>query len=260
MKRPPNARRLAVATAVGVLLLVGCDADDPGAGPGPDATPTTAAPDDAGTTTAARDDAGATTAARDDAGATTAAGEDAGATTAPGDDAGMTTAPPDGDDDELTVVLQDPEGAEVGTVTFVRAGNGTAVTAEVTGLEPGFHGFHLHETGRCDPDAADGPFMSAGGHWNPGDVAHGEHAGDLPPLFASEDGAAEMTITTDAFAFDDLTADGGRAVMVHAGPDNLAHIDDRYTSNEAQGTAGPDDTTRRTGDSGDRVACGEVSD
>lgn len=180
-------------------------------------------------------------------------------TTSPVADGGdTTTAPPSGDD--IAVALQDAEGSEVGTVTFIQAENGTTITAALTGLEPGFHGFHLHETPECDPEAAEGPFMSAGGHWNPEGVDHGEHRGDLPTLLITEDGTAEMTVTTDAFTLEDLTAEGGRAVMVHAGPDNLANIPDRYTSDESQGTAGPDDTTQRTGDSGDRVACGEPSE
>jgi superoxide dismutase, Cu-Zn family len=46
--------------------------------------------------------------------------------------------------------------------------------------------------------------------------------------------------------------DEGTAVMVHAGPDNFANIPERYAPN------GPDADTLKTGDSGDRIACGVV--
>jgi superoxide dismutase, Cu-Zn family len=43
--------------------------------------------------------------------------------------------------------------------------------------------------------------------------------------------------------------------MVHALPDNLANIPDRYT---AGGVPGPDTATLNTGDAGGRVACGAI--
>ena len=53
---------------------------------------------------------------------------------------------------------------------------------EVTGLTPGKHGVHLHQTGKCEPD-----FTAAGGHFDPGpasntdpDANHPFHMGDLP--------------------------------------------------------------------------------
>lgn len=50
-----------------------------------------------------------------------------------------------------------------GTVTFTQSGDKVTVSAKVTGLAPGGHGFHIHEKGDCSaPDA-----MSAGGHFNP---------------------------------------------------------------------------------------------
>src|SRR6185503_13073661 len=68
-----------------------------------------------------------------------------------------------------------------GTVTFTAAKDGLQVTADISGLTPGEHGFHLHEKGDCS--AADA--TSAGDHWNPTKQAHGapgaaaHHAGDL---------------------------------------------------------------------------------
>ena len=65
--------------------------------------------------------------------------------------------------------MKDAEGNSVGTVAFEQGAQGTVVHARLTGLEPGTHAFHVHETGKCEaPD-----FQSAGGHYNPSDKAHG---------------------------------------------------------------------------------------
>ena len=168
-----------------------------------------------------------------------------------------------GDDDAAssgegasTVELKSSEGTEAGTVTFVPKGDGVEVEAELTGLTPGFHGFHIHETGTCEPDAPMGAFDTAGGHYATGSQTHGDHVGDMPTLFASEDGTARATFATDRFTFEDLADDDGSAVMVHADRDNQANIPDRY---RAGTQPGPDMDTLDTGDSGDRVACGTVS-
>ena len=58
---------------------------------------------------------------------------------------------------------------------------------------------------------------------------------------------------TDSFGIGELIAGDGSAVMIHSGRDNLANIPSRYSSGA---TAGPDEETLKTGDSGSRVACG----
>ena len=69
-----------------------------------------------------------------------------------------------------------------------------------------------------------------------------------------EDGAAELATTTDMVKLSDIE---GRALIIHAGPDNFGNIPaDRYTNRE--GGQGADETTRSTGDSGARVACGII--
>jgi superoxide dismutase, Cu-Zn family len=119
-------------------------------------------------------------------------------------------------------------------------------------VTPEFHGFHVHEIGECVP-----PFTSAGGHFSPGDVPHGKHAGDMPSLLVNEDGTAELEFETDRFSISDLFDASGSAVIVHAGRDNFANIPTRYHSH-TEGTLGPDSATLATGDSGARVACGVV--
>jgi Cu-Zn family superoxide dismutase len=50
-----------------------------------------------------------------------------------------------------------------GVVTFTQTGSKVRAIAEVSGLTPGAHGFHIHDKGDCS--APDG--TSAGGHFNP---------------------------------------------------------------------------------------------
>jgi Cu-Zn family superoxide dismutase len=159
----------------------------------------------------------------------------------------------------LTATLVDPEGTEVGTVRITEVEGGTQVSVRVTGLPPGFHGFHVHAIGVCEPDSANpadpsmtGDFLSAGGHIGAGESDHGEHPGDLPSLYVAESGAGSLTAVTDALTLDDLTDEDGSAVMVHSGRDNFANIPERYAP------GGPDEMTRNTGDAGARIACGPV--
>lgn len=132
--------------------------------------------------------------------------------------------------------------ATAGTVTFTQAGNKVQVTARITGLAPGSHGFHVHEKGDCSaPDA-----MSAGGHFNPANAPHGQpqkgphHAGDMPMLVADASGKAELrTEMTGVAVGAGPTSLVGKAVIVHAAPDDY--------------------TTQPTGNSGARVACGVIA-
>jgi Cu-Zn family superoxide dismutase len=160
---------------------------------------------------------------------------------------------------ELTATLIDPGGTEVGTVTFDEAEEGTEVSVDVTGLPPGFHGFHVHAVGVCEPDSANpsdpsmtGDFLSAGGHIGAGESSHGEHPGDLPTLYVAASGTGSLTTVIDALSLADLTDDDGSAVMVHASRDNYANVPERYAP------GGPDEMTLNTGDAGGRIACGPV--
>src|SRR3982751_6083198 len=75
--------------------------------------------------------------------------------------------------DEIAVAnLFNASGAPVGVVVFTQQGSSVNVSAEVKGLAQGFHGFHVHAVGVCDASTA---FMSAGGHYNPGGIAHSDH-------------------------------------------------------------------------------------
>ena len=112
------------------------------------------------------------------------------------------------------------------------------ITVSASGLTPGWHALHVHETGTCDPATQ---FKSAGGHLADGKehgvlVEGGPHPGDLPNQMVQESGQ----MVAEIFA-DDLTAEllfdaDGSAMLIHSGRDD-------YQSQPA-------------GDAGDRVACG----
>ena len=125
-----------------------------------------------------------------------------------------------------TATLAGADGSEMGTVTLAQGPKGVLVSADVRGLAPGAHGFHIHETGSCAPD-----FAAAGGHYNPGGSGHGTldaggyHAGDLPNIHAAADGSARA----DYFTADVTLADGapnslfdadGSAIVIHENPDS----------------------------------------
>lgn len=96
-----------------------------------------------------------------------------------------------------TAYLNPTQGNNVrGTVTFTQVKDGVRVVADVTGLKPGQHGFHIHEKGDCSaPDAS-----SAGGHFNPTQMPHGgpnmekRHVGDLGNLMADGSGRARTNM------------------------------------------------------------------
>lgn len=144
--------------------------------------------------------------------------------------------------------MHDAQGNFLGKVWFLpRDGGKVAVRAATSFLPTGFHGFHIHAVGRCEP-----PFTSAGGHYNSGSAGHGAHAGDMPVLFVAGNGNAWAEFQTDAFTIEELLDGDGSVVIVHAGPDNYANVPSRYSA------SGPDAATLATGDAGARIACGVV--
>jgi len=164
--------------------------------------------------------------------------------------------------------LSDAQGNMLGTVRMIGTGDGkTSVKIKAAGLAPGFHGFHVHAVGICDPAATDAggnpsPFVTAGGHYNPVTTnTHGAHAGDMPPLLVAEDGTAWLKFVTDRFLPKELMDADGSAIVLHAGPDNLAHVPaatatggERYHSH-VDDVFGADTATKATGDAGARYGC-----
>lgn len=132
-----------------------------------------------------------------------------------------------------------------GIVYLKDVAGGTEVCANISGLPPyhpavgnnlpiGPHGFHIHENGDCSIGDPTNPFQSAGGHWNPTNQPHGNHAGDLPVLF-SNNGNAWMMFFTDKFYVEDAL---NKSIIIHESPDD-------YRSQPA-------------GNAGKRLACGII--
>jgi Cu-Zn family superoxide dismutase len=176
----------------------------------------------------------------------------------------MSTSADAADNATARAVVRDVSNTALGVVQIQANRDGSLViSGRLSGLTPGFHGFHIHAVGTCDPAATDpttgnpAPFASAGGHLNPAGTGHGHHAGDLPLLFVMGDGTVRASAQSDAVTFADIFDADRSAFIVHAAPDNYANIPTRYVSSTT-GLPGPDAATLATGDSGGRVACGVI--
>ena len=164
----------------------------------------------------------------------------------------------------VTARMVDQNGNNAGQINFTinRAKTQVHARAQFPREFEGFHGFHIHAKGICDPKAVDDkgvptPFFTAGGHFSITTQGHRSHSGDLPSLMVLGDGTADMTFNTDRFTIGQLLDSDGSAVMIHVGPDNFANIPTRYVSPAAP-QGGPDSPTHLTGDAGGRLACGVV--
>ncbi|WP_306978366.1 superoxide dismutase family protein [Alkalibacillus salilacus] len=135
----------------------------------------------------------------------------------------------------------------VGETTLSEDANGVNVKVELVGLSPGFHGIHIHENPTCE-----GPtFESAGGHWsNSEEAVHGlmqpedHHIGDMPNMEVEASGEASYEYVVEKATLQDgsgslFNENGGKALIIHSGQD--------------------DGVSQPAGDSGDRVACAEIT-
>jgi len=137
--------------------------------------------------------------------------------------------------------IKNSDGNEIGKIEITSASSGGVdLLVTVKDLTPGSHAMHFHEFGRCDgPD-----FKSAGGHYNPDAVAHGNHAGDMMNVNVAADGTGKFEVTNGKVnlktgSLPALMDADGTALIIHAGEDD-------YTS-QPSGAAGP------------RVACAVIS-
>ena len=129
-----------------------------------------------------------------------------------------------------------------GTVTFTQQQDGVHIHAELTGLTPGEHGFHVHQFGDCT--MTDG--TCAGGHFNPTGAPHGgpdspagkRHVGDLGNIVADASGKAVYDRVDKMIALNGPHSIIGRSIIVHAGRDDLK--------------------SQPSGDAGARVGCGVI--
>jgi len=141
------------------------------------------------------------------------------------------------------VTLQPTSGQTAkGTVHFNDVGDGNIeVVADLTGVPPGVHGFHIHEKGDCGNNA-----QNAGGHFNPTGMIHGapdaqsHHAGDFGNVTADANGEVHTRFTTHSISLKsgDAINPVGRAVVLHEKADDLV--------------------TQPSGNAGARIACGVI--
>ncbi|KAK3011434.1 hypothetical protein RJ639_012036 [Escallonia herrerae] len=89
----------------------------------------------------------------------------------------------------------------------------THVKGRIKGLAPGLHGFHIHALG----DTTNGCISTD--HGAPTDEER--HAGDLGNVVAGPDGVAEVSIKDMKIPLSGQHSILGRAVVVHADPDDL---------------------------------------
>ena len=146
-----------------------------------------------------------------------------------------------GEPTKAIAVLHPTKGSTVeGIVTFTKSGDEMKIVADITGLTPGKHGFHIHEFGDCSsPDG-----KAAGGHFNPTNNPHAghdmaqRHEGDMGNVEADSSGRAHLELTDNMMVMSGEKSIIGRGVIVHEKADDLK--------------------SQPTGDAGGRVACGVI--
>lgn len=124
-----------------------------------------------------------------------------------------------------------------GDACFYPEKEGTLLAIRINGLpkkigecNKRFYALHIHAGDSCTGNN----FSNAGGHYNPSNCPHPEHAGDLPPLLGCGSRAL-MTVLTDSFTPWEVV---GRTVIVHEGFDDFV--------------------TQPSGNPGIILACGEI--
>ena len=133
------------------------------------------------------------------------------------------------------------------------------INVKISGLKPGYHGFHIHESG----DLRDG-CDSVCSHFNPFNRDHGDikddiynrHIGDLGNIYADIDGNVNITLYDKLIELKGEYSIIGRSVVIHSDKDDLGiggldtqgKIENKEIYNESI----------HTGNSGKRIACGVI--
>lgn len=145
----------------------------------------------------------------------------------------------------VKVEMKDAQGQSIGTATLTESMGMVHIQLDLKNLKPGQHALHVHMTPKCEGPA----FTSAGGHFNPANKKHGmqnpdgPHAGDMDNFTVAADGTAKGMVMAHGITLgsqaNSVFANGGTALVVHAGPDDMK--------------------TDPAGAAGDRIACGVIS-
>jgi Cu-Zn family superoxide dismutase len=112
-----------------------------------------------------------------------------------------------------------------GTVKLEDTAKGLKVTAELSGVPAGDHGFHIHEFGSCEDSG-----KAAGAHYNPEKTPHGmimkdghkkAHAGDMGNITAKDDGKAVLQVVIPGVSLHGKFPVAGRAIILHEKADDF---------------------------------------
>ncbi|MGB3627193.1 MAG: superoxide dismutase family protein [Henriciella sp.] len=117
------------------------------------------------------------------------------------------------------------EGSTIGSINMIEGPNGILmeVSVEAGGLTPGWHAVHIHKTGDCSDT---GEYTESGGHVGKIEGGHGllnpdgPEPGDLPNLYAFDDGSVNYETFTDLVALSDVMDEDGGAIIIHEGRDD----------------------------------------
>lgn len=142
------------------------------------------------------------------------------------------------------VEMYNGSGDMVGTATLNESPDGVSIKLKLEGLDPGFHGIHVHEFSSCEgPD-----FESAGNHFDPEGKEHGlmhpkgSHLGDLPNIEADGSGLVDAELMLAGATL----LDGKTSILRGDGTSLVVH------QQQDDGVSQP------SGDSGERILCGEI--
>ncbi len=122
--------------------------------------------------------------------------------------------------------VKNAKGDTIGTIAIRDGANSLVLRVAIQpgGLPPGWHGMHFHAVGDC----SDPKFLNSKAHVNHDQSKHGllnpdgPDEGDLPNLYANQDGSANAEVTSET----PLTGEGGlkdgdgSALIVHANEDD----------------------------------------
>ena len=127
-----------------------------------------------------------------------------------------------------------------GIAYFYKVQAGVLVSIQIEGLpisdnicQKPIFAVHIHSGDSCTGSITD-PFSNAMTHYNPNSCNHPYHAGDLPPIFGA-DGLGFSMFLTNRFTAEEII---GKTLIIHSAPDDF--------------------TTQPSGNSGMKIACGEI--